>query len=136
MKQGALVNIHKRMSELKTEQGKGSAAAAALLTLEPSPWNDFETRFLEGLQRWPTGTLTSRQAELLVELQDKASPVTTLKGFSVPILIGKCYMARADLDEESAAFIESLHARGGAGCSRRQSAWLLRCAENLHLIGG
>jgi hypothetical protein len=128
------MNEHQRIRDLKVSKGKAQAEAQALLALSDIEWSEWEERFLRDLVHW-RGPIATRQAEKLIELRDQVTLIKTVDGFSVPLLLKRCFEARADLSEESAAFIENLYARNPTSVRRRQAAWLTSCARKLHLLG-
>ena len=94
-----------------------------------------QRKFCESLIAEPPERLSTRQAEWLFEIRDEYELHSTLYGgFSVAILIQRCYEARLDLDEDDEAWIIKLWKAGttklsNAGCGR-----LRRCATQIGAI--
>ena len=62
--------------------------------------SEFATEFLENVSCSETDELTARQGEILLELRNEARVFFRIAdGLSVEILIGKCFLARLDLEQ-------------------------------------
>jgi len=97
-------------------------------------WNVWEVAFLENMstQQEP---LTTRQSEKLLEIRDAAQYFSAYDGFNIDTLIGTCWMARLDLnDEDDIAFIERLKESGAKSIRRRQVKRLFRCCRELLIL--
>jgi hypothetical protein len=105
------------------------ALAKRLLALDYAGWDEWQTQFLQDMAKF-TGPrpLTDPQVEKLFELRE-SEWVSQYRGLSIRILIEKCVMARDDLDEDSAEFLERL--KGKAVVMRRRLRWLLWCCYQL-----
>ena len=122
---------------LRRDPKRASSIAAALAAIEDADWTEWEEGFLADMAaRAGTDDLSYRQAESLLVCQDKARIYRRASGFSIPILVANCHLARLDLDDESAAFIERLNADRPAHLRKRAAAQLIACARELGLIEG
>jgi hypothetical protein len=109
--------------------------AAHLLRVHETQWGDYEETFLRDVSEYDLPELNTRQAEFLLKCRDdKATHFKVGDNFSVPFLVKKCYEARLDLDHDDLDFIETLYRRNRAYVTGRQAGWLLRVAEQLHII--
>jgi hypothetical protein len=97
-------------------------------------WTDWEEPFLEKMAI-NRAALTTRQAEKLLELRDAVRRVSTVKGFSVRSLLGICWEARLDLDEDGDVdFLNQLKTSGSAAIRNRDAGRLMACARKLRVI--
>ncbi len=121
---------HIEMLRIAKDPAAVRSLAKRLLGIPNQDWSEWEVDFLEGKARF-TGPdpLTMRQREVLFELRDDAEYVTHHRDLSIAILIERCFLARDDLDERSAEFIESL--KGKTSIQRRKLGRLLRCCRQL-----
>jgi hypothetical protein len=105
--------------------------AAHLLNLSDGNWWDYAERFLRDVSKYPYPELNTRQAEFLLKLRDdRATHFKIGDGFTVSILIEKCFQARFDLDDDrDIEFIESLHSR--TFVTGRQLGWFKRICKQL-----
>ena len=112
--------------------------AAHLLCLPDGNWWEYAERFLRDVSSYPHPELNTRQAEFLLKLRDdKATHFKIGNGFSVTILMRKCFQARFDLeDERDIEFIESLHESGRTFVTGRQLGWFVRICKQLGEIEG
>lgn len=106
-------------------------------------WSEKEVDFLEGLRdvKAPLAIrdkyyyLSTRQIEWLVDLRDGIGDYDTTPngGFSVAILLERCWLNRFDLDnEDHIGFLEEN--RGRARLKKRELGLLLHIARRLHEI--
>jgi hypothetical protein len=107
--------------------------AAQLLKLPDGDWWEYADRFLRDVSEYRYPELNTRQAEYLLKLRDdKAKHFKIGDGFSVAILVEKCFQARLDLDDErDTEFIESLRAAGRTYVTGRQLGWFARICKQL-----
>jgi hypothetical protein len=111
--------------------------AGYLLGIGTVEWTDWEIDFLEGLAARDTAApISTRQREVLAELDDNAKSYAAFDGLNVATLVRNCWQARADLLEDDEAFIEHLHAQKVTSLKRRPVLRLLACARQLNLIDG
>ena len=79
--------------------------------------------------------LTMRQREVLAELRNAAERHSKVDGFSVRGLIERCWLERAELDDDDdLAFVENLKTSGLQSVTRRQLGRLLHCCRTLGII--
>ena len=107
----------------------------ATMLLASAELTSWEGPFLESMGVHQ-GELSTRQAEKLVEIRDQNTWISDIRGFSVRLLVNQCWETRYDLNDEDAAFVESLKARGASAARYREACRLLDCARDLHLIDG
>jgi hypothetical protein len=121
------------MHEIGKDPVRVRALAMKLLVLHHDELTDWEIDFLKNMSEW-TGpdALSTRQAEVLVELRDNLTKRSTVDGLSVRNLIANCWLARLDLSEEDEEFIERV--RGKSELNRRNIRRLLYCARELGLV--
>lgn len=112
--------------------GARDMAKILLASAELTSW---EEPFLESM-KVHQGSLSTRQAEKLVEIRDQNQWVSTIgRDFSVRLLLNACWEARHELnDEDDTAFIDRLKARGASSARYREACRLLRCARELGVI--
>ena len=134
------MNAHRAMKEL-AENAEAVRSLARYLqalgqTAPPMAWTDWEVEFLESMATRDTAEpLSMRQREILTELRNAAERHSKVDGFSVRALIERCWLERADLDDDDDQdFIENLKAAGLQSVSRRQLGRLLGCSRALGII--
>ena len=98
--------------------------------------SEFATEFLESISRSQADELTTRQAEILLELRNEGQRHFRIgDGLSVEILIGKCFVARLELsDDDDVARIEALKASGRTFVTGKQIGWFKRICRELREI--
>ncbi len=124
----------KEISRIAKDPGAVRLLAKSLLRMSEMEWNVWEVAFLENMstQQEP---LTTRQSEKLLEIRDAAQYFSAYDGFNIDTLIGTCWMARLDLnDEDDIAFIERLKESGAKSIRRRQVKRLFRCCRELSIL--
>jgi len=104
--------------------------ATFLLKLKDIEWTDWELDFLENISGW-TGEFTTRQGEKLLELREASKWYKNVEGFSLRILVEKCYCSRLDLSEQDADFFERVKASDRYSFRRSDAARIVRCARHL-----
>ena len=119
----------------RIKRDPAGARAMATMLLASAELTSWEGPFLESMEVHQ-GELSTRQAEKLVEIRDQNTWVSDIRGFSVRLLVNQCWETRYDLNDEDAAFVESLKARGASTARYREACRLLDCARDLHLIDG
>lgn len=109
--------------------------ARSLLVASSEALTDWEIDFLENLAGKDDGEeLSSRQAEILVQIRDNNQWVETHKGWQIRILLRQCYEARLDLIEDDEEWIAAVYLISDRSVRRRQIGRLFRCARSLHII--
>src|SRR5262249_12653275 len=91
----------------KIKRDPAGARAMATMLLASAELTSWEGPFLESMEVHQ-GELSTRQAEKLVEIRDQNTWVSDIRGFSVRLLVNQYWEARYDLNDEDAAFVESL----------------------------
>lgn len=121
---------YRKVNALAKDAARARRMAQPLLKSEDQEWTEWELDFLAAMSE-RREELTTRQAEKLLELEDACTWLDKVpgEGFSVRLLVKECYEARADLDEDDAAFIEALRAEGATRLRRRAVYRLMRCAR-------
>jgi hypothetical protein len=96
--------------------------------------NDFEDRYLKDMIAFKGDQLSTRQAEVLLEIRDDHETYTKMRaGLSVKLVIKETYQARDDLSEDDAEFLERIN--GKSALTRRDMGRLAGCAQQLNLHG-
>jgi hypothetical protein len=122
---------YRELDALAKDPKRANATAAMLLKLEDTDWNGWETDFLEHMSAWRS-TLSTRQAEVLIELRDASVLLDKMRGFSLKALIDRLWMYRDELTEESdVEFVSQLKESGAAKLRKRQAAKLLAIARKI-----
>ncbi len=110
------------------------ALAKRLLNLG-AELTDWESIFLELIRNdTETKEFTTRQSEKLLQIRDDYETLTKFQGFSVEILLDKCWLARLDLSEGQEERLKKLRERSRVSVRRREIAFLMRCARQLEII--
>lgn len=118
----------KQINELTKNPGQARTIAQYLSTIPESEWTDWEIDFLEDMAR-RKDELSTRQAEKLIELRDNALRYAKVSGFVLRSLVGRCWVARQDIDDDDdVEFIERLHSRGETALRKPEALRLKRCA--------
>ncbi|MDX2203917.1 MAG: hypothetical protein NW223_14290 [Hyphomicrobiaceae bacterium] len=126
---------YRKVSALAKDAARARRLAQFLLKTTEQEWTDWELDFLAAMTSREEA-LTTRQAEKLVELEEAATWLDAVPGlgFSVRLLVKGCHEARAELDEEDAAFVTALRAQGATKV-RRRSLWrLMRIAREAGVV--
>lgn len=107
-------------------------ARQLLASAELTEW---ESTFCESIAlKTELEEFSVRQSEKLLQIRDEADFVKTIRGFSIKVLVEKCYEARLDLSEDDEQWLTASRARDPVSM-RRKHAWrLLQCASQLGLI--
>jgi hypothetical protein len=121
---------YREINSLQKFPQRARDLATFLLNLNDIEWTDWELDFLENISEW-TGEFTTRQGEKLLELREASKWYKNVEGFSLRILVEKCYCSRLDLSEEDAQFFERIKASGLVSFRRRDAVRILRCARQL-----
>ena len=126
---------HSQMSRTAANADAVQTMASVLLTATDAGWTDWELDFLEHM-REHTGPepISMRQREVLFELSDKARFYRDYRGIPVSRLLGECWMARLDLDEDDEEFVSALYAAKPTALKRRALFRLVRIAAKLAVI--
>jgi hypothetical protein len=77
---------------------------------------------------------TTRQSEKLLQIRDDYETLTKFRGFSVEILLDKCWLARTYLSEGQEEKLKRLCERSWVSVRRRDIGFLMRCARELGVI--
>lgn len=126
---------HIEMSRTASDPVAVRSMARGLLIISSAGWTDWELDFLEHLAEWPGAEpLSERQREKLFELRDNSTSYAAWRGLSIASLVRDCWIARLDLVEEDAAFIEELYTRKTVSLKRRQLGKLVALARQLNII--
>jgi len=122
---------YRELDTLAKDPKRANATAAMLLDLADTDWNDWETDFLENMSAWRS-TLSTRQAEVLIELRDASVLLDKMRGFSLKALIDRLWMYRDELTEEGdVEFVCQLKEAGTTKLRKRQAAKLLAIARKI-----
>jgi hypothetical protein len=132
------------LARIKNDPVFVRALAQRLLRIEDYKWTGTALAFLTNMARLDSVTsprggfdsaLSTRQAELLLDLCDESDLIHTFHGFAISRLIEQCFLARLDLnDDDDIDFIVELR-QSHRTSIRRSSLWrLLRCCRELGVI--
>jgi hypothetical protein len=122
---------YRELDALAKDTKRANATAAMLLELEDTDWNGWESDFLENMSACRS-TLSTRQAEVLIELRDASVLLDKMRGFSLKALIDRLWMYRDELTEEGdVEFVCQLKESGAAKLRKRQAAKLLAIARKI-----
>jgi len=125
----------REIERVRKDPGAVQGIAKRLLKLPRADFTDWEVDFLEGMARHVDKQgLTTRQSEKLLQIRDDSEFITEFRGFSVGLLLRKCYDARLDLSEGDEEWITQLFERNQDAIRRRHIGHLMRCAHELYLI--
>lgn len=127
----------REISAIKMDPARARALAQRLwdLWFWENELNDFEDPFLKDMARFDGDQLSTRQAEVLLEIRDDHERLTKMRdGLSVALVLKETYLARDDLDEDDAEFLEKI--KGATSLRRRDAGRLAACAERLNIING
>jgi hypothetical protein len=121
---------YREILALQKDPARARTLAQTLVHMEDMAWTDWEFDFLEsiGCRRHD---LTTRQGEKLAELCDEAAWYTTVEGFSLRALVGRCHLCRDELGLSDAAFIARLKAANAARLRRKDARRVLQCARRI-----
>jgi hypothetical protein len=123
----------RELHEISKDPVRVRALGMKLLVLHNSELTDWEIEFLTHMAEWAgPDPLSTRQAEMLVELRDNLTKYASVDRLNVSSLIANCWLARLDLSEDDQAFVEKI--RGSKELNRRDLRRLLRCARVLGLV--
>jgi hypothetical protein len=121
---------YREILALQKDPVRAGTLAQALVHMDDMEWTDWELEFLEGIGS-RRHDLTTRQGEKLAELCDEATWYTTVEGFSLRALIGRCHLCRDELGLSDAAFIARLKAANPARLRRKDARRVLQCARRI-----
>jgi hypothetical protein len=128
---------YREMHKLSQNPGAVTMLAGYLRKLDTVAWTDWELDFLDSMaSRSSSEPISTRQGEVLAQLNDNAKSYTSLEGLSIASLVRDCWQARVDLSEDDEAFIVGLTENRVTSLKRRQALRLLACARQLELIDG
>jgi hypothetical protein len=127
------VTDYREIIALQKDPQRARDLATFLFKLKDIQWTDWELDFLENVSGW-TQNLTTRQGEKLVELRDASMWYEAVEGFSLRMLIEKCFCGRLDFSEQDAEYLERVKVSGTRKFRRRDAARILRCARLLGAI--
>src|SRR5262245_39564966 len=121
---------YREILAVQRDPARARAMAQVLFKLDDMEWTEWELDFLTSIGARQQD-LTTRQGEKLIELRDEAVWYTTVDGFSLQELIQRCHLARDELAEPDAAFIERLKTANATRLRRKDARRLLRCARTV-----
>jgi hypothetical protein len=110
--------------------------AKRLLKLPKDDFTDWEINFLQDMARHngEEDDLTTRQSEKLLQIRDDTEFITEIRGFSVKIVLRKCYEARLDHSESDEDWIVEMFRRSEGSIKRKYAGRLMRCARELNIV--
>jgi hypothetical protein len=118
----------KAIDALCKDPARAARLAAFLLSLGDADWTAWELTFLTGtIDRGDTAPLSYRQAEKLLELEDRSVLLSKVQGLAISSLIRECWALRFELDPEDEAWIDGLNRKGTTSLRRGTTGRLLAC---------
>jgi hypothetical protein len=128
---------YREINALQRDFHRAKRLAEFLLLMVGTEWTDWEDAFLHSIieqvdQRIATKddrALSTRQAEILVELRDESVLYERAEKFSIRALIRDCHGMRHLLDDGEAEFIKRHYDAGTTKLRRRQVKFLFHCAR-------
>lgn len=127
----------REISAIKMDPVRARALAQRLWDLYhwADELNEFEEEFLKGMVRFDGDQLSTRQAEVLFEIRDDHERLSKMRdGLSVALVVKDTYLAREDLPEDDAEFLERI--KDATSLRRRDAGRLAACAQRLNIING
>ena len=110
------------------------AVAKRLLNLG-AELTEWESNFLESIcNDTETKEFTIRQSEKLLQIRDDYETITTFHGFSVEMLLDKCWLGRFDLSEGQEQKLQKMRERSHVSLRRKYAGFLMRRAREVHII--
>ena len=126
---------HRDMKTLGDDADTVRRLASHLLALPDPDWTDWERLFLDGLaDRRSDAPLSMRQREILVDLRDSVTRLSSVEGFAIANLIRGCWLNRLELEADDQDFIERLAAEKPRAMRKRAAYRLLRLANTLDVV--
>lgn len=125
----------REMERLRRSPVEFRTIAQRLLDRAGEAASTWEVGFLEDVTLKSYVTEYSlRQTEKLLQVKNALTPIEVVRGFSVAILLKRCFDARNDLSESDEEWIAALRARRTTTILGSEAGRLLRCARQLNLI--
>jgi hypothetical protein len=127
---------YRELDRIAKDASTVRSMARMLLSYPGTDWSDWEVDFLRDRLTHQDGqALSTRQAEVLLELRDETEHFTSWKKFSISALIEQAWLLRFDLDvDEDIEFIEELKGSGRTSLQRRKIFRLMRCCRELEIL--
>lgn len=109
---------------------RAARLGAFLLTLTDADWSAWELMFLASIvERNDTVSLSYRQSEKLLELEDRSVLLSKVQGMSVASLIRECWALRFELEPDDEIWVGTLNAKATTSLRRGAVARLLGCLK-------
>jgi hypothetical protein len=93
--------------------------------------SEFADGFLANIAGWKREEITLRQAEVLLDLRDRAEIHTHYKGLSVALLMERCRANRHELDERDRSRLEALCKERRGFVTGAETGWFKRICKQL-----
>jgi hypothetical protein len=93
--------------------------------------SEFADGFLANIAGWKREEITLRQAEVLLDLRDRAEIHTHYKGLSVALLMEKCRANRHELDEADRRRLDALCEEQRGFVAGAEIGWFKRICKQL-----
>lgn len=129
---------YREINALQRDLPRAKRLAQFLLMLAAMEWTDWEVTFLESIVKQVNerlaakdteNNLSTRQAEILVQLRDDSVLYESPEGFSIRSLLNDCFAMRHLLNENEVDFVRRHRAAGATKLRRRQVNFLFWCAR-------
>ena len=118
----------KAIDALCKDPARAARLAAFLISLADADWTAWELTFLASLiERGEAASLSYRQVEKLLELEDRSVLLSTVRGLRISNLIRECWALRFALEPDDETWIDGLHRQGTTALRRGATARLLAC---------
>lgn len=121
---------YRELDALAKAPDRVSDLAKYLLKQAGMEWTDWELDFLDDRTQCRE-PLSTRQAEVLIELRDEAIFYSKVDGFSLSLLLNACWLNRHDLPEHDEQCISRLRETGANAFRKRDAQHILRCARKI-----
>jgi hypothetical protein len=133
---------YKEVNALQRDLDRARSVAEFLLALVGMDWTEWEVSFLNSIIKQVDDRIASRnkeplstrQAEMLVELRDDSVWYESPDNFSIKALVNDCFVMQHLLSENEVDFIKHHKVAGTTKHRRREVIFLFRCARKAMAI--
>lgn len=128
---------HRELKRYYDDPQLAASLARQLIADVSGTLSDWEIDFLDSLSNPASRErLSTRQAEVLLDLRERTNLHVKIAGISVRNLVQRCWEARFDLSEEDEEFVCQLRETGSDAVRTNVARRLIRCSRQLRLIEG
>jgi hypothetical protein len=121
----------REVERFKSSPEDAHHTAQRILSSYGTTLNDWERKFVGSLADKAPRSLTTRQAEKLIEIRDGARGWRVVDGVSLERLVRACFENRLELGESDEQFFLTVHGRLPAVYTRAEAIRIVRCAREL-----